>query len=239
MTSCFGLYQRLHLPLPWHPATGTVPLIIYGGASAVGSFAIQLACLSNIHPLICVAGKGIPHVESLIDTTKGDVVLDYRNGNEQLVQEMSSAVKKAGGKVEYAFDAISEHNSYQNICQVLDQSTGQITLILPNKDYEEIPFSITKSKTFVGGAHVGTDMDPWEKEVGSKLGNQEFAYVMFRFLGRGLQQGWFKPMPYEVVPGGLGGVEEGLRRLKEGKVSASKLLFRLDETEGVERYRTN
>jgi NADPH2:quinone reductase len=42
-------------------------------------------------------------------------------------------------------------------------------------------------------------------------------------------------MPYEVVPGGLGGVEEGLRRLKEGKVSASKLVFRIEETEGVER----
>lgn len=82
-------------------------------------------------------------------------------------------------------------------------------------------------------------MDPWQKQTGSLLGNQEFAYVMFRFLGRGMQEGWFKGMPYEVVPGGLAGVEEGLRRLKEGKVSAKKLLFRIDETEGVERYRTN
>jgi len=236
MTAAFGLYQRFHLPLPWHPATAPTPLIIYGGASAVGSYTIQLATLSNIHPLICIAGKGIPHVESLLEPSKGDLILDYRTGNQQLVQDLRAAVAKVpGGKVEYAFDCISEHNSYQNICEVLDRERGHITVILPSKDYSDIPASITHSLTFVGGAHKDKDLHLWQKETGSLLGNQEFAYVMFRFFGRGLQEGWFKPMPYEVVPGGLGGVEEGLRRLKEGKVSASKLVFRIEETEGVER----
>ena len=240
MTAAFGLYQRLNLPLPWHPASSPIPLIVYGGASAVGSYAIQLARLSNIHPIIAIAGKGIPHVQSLIDPSKGDIVLDYRVGNEQLVKDLSAAVKeKASGKVSHAFDCISEHNSYQNVCQVLDKSSGQITNILPGRDYSDIPSSITQTVTHVGGSHKDTDPHPVQKETGSLLGNQEFAYVMFRFLGRGLQEGWFKGMPYEVVPGGLGGVEGGLRRLKEGKVSARKLVFRIDDTEGVERYRTN
>lgn len=239
MTAAYGLYQRLHLPLPWHPTTTPIPLIIYGAASAVGSYAIQLAQLSNIHPLICIAGNGIPHVESLISPSKGDVILDYRAGNEQLVEKLKSEVANAGGKVEYAFDCISEHNSYQNICQVLSRDTGRITLILPNKTYDEIPAEIEKSVTFVGGAHKDTDMDPWEKKTGTAVGNQEFAFVMFRFLGRGLREGWFRGHPYEVVPGGLGGVEEGLRRLKEGKVSAKKLVFRIEDTDGVERYGMN
>ena len=219
-----------------------MPLIIYGGASAVGTYAIQLASLSNIHPIIAVAGKGIPHVESFLDASKGDIALDYRVGDEQLVENLKKAVqnKAPAGKVEYAFDCISEHNSYQNICSVLDHSTGQITLILPFKKYEEIPSTITKSITYVGGAHRDTDLDPWQKKVpGTKAGNQEFAHAMFRFMARGLGEGWFKGMPYEIVPGGLGGVEEGLKRLKDGKVSARKLLFRLEDTEGVERYQTS
>lgn len=147
----------------------------------------------------------------------------------------AAASKVPSGKIELAFDCISEHNSYQNICEVLDRETGHIAVILPTKDYSDIPASIKHSITFVGGAHRDTDMHSWEKETGSRLGNQEFAYVMFRFLGRGLQEGWFRGMPFEVVKGGLGGVEEGLRRLKEGRVSASKLVFRIAETEGVER----
>ncbi|KAL8823977.1 MAG: hypothetical protein Q9191_005395, partial [Dirinaria sp. TL-2023a] len=198
MTAAFGLYQKLNLPLPWHPTSTPIPLIIYGGASAVGTYAIQLASLSNIHPIIAVAGKGIPHVESYLDASKGDIALDYRVGNEKLVSNLQEAAQSKG-KIEYAFDCISEHNSYQNICSpsVLDHSTGQITLIQPFKDYAEIPPSITKSTTFVGGAHKGTDaLDSWQKKVpGTKVGNQEFAHAMFRFIARGLGEGWFRGMP--------------------------------------------
>lgn len=239
MTAAFGLYQRLGLPPPWLPTTTSIPVIIYGAATAVGSFAIQLARQSNIHPLICVAGRGIPHVEGLIDRNKGDVVLDYREGNEQLIKELKAAVQNAGGKVEYALDTVSEHSSYVNICEVLDHKIGKITLVLPGKDYKEIPETVEKSVTFVGAAQIGTDPDPWQKKTGMQTGNEEFALAFFRYFGRGLQKGFFKGHPYEVVPGGLAGVQEALQNLKDGKASAVKYVFRLDDTEGVSRYSMN
>lgn len=235
MTAAVGLYQRLSLPLPWHPATTPTPLIIYGAASAVGSYAIQLAQLSNIHPLICIAGRGIPHVEGLIDKSKGDIVLDYRDGDDKLVQSLEAVVQKHGGKVEYAFDCVSEKGSYINICKVLDHQTGHITLVLPFREYPEIPPTVTQSITLVGSVFKQDDPESAEKNAGTKTGNPEFGYVMFRFFGRGLQEGWFKGHPYEVVPGGLGGVEGALRKLKEGKASAVKYVFRIGETEGVRR----
>lgn len=39
-----------------------------------------LAQLSSIHPVICVADHGVKHVESLMDKSKGDMVLDYCSG---------------------------------------------------------------------------------------------------------------------------------------------------------------
>ena len=239
MTAAFGLYQRLALPPPWRPTLKPIPVIIYGAASAVGSYAIQLAQQSNIHPLICVAGRGISHVGGLIDKSKGDVILDYREGHERLVQDLKAAVQNAGGKVEYAFDAVSGNGSYENICQVLDHQTGKITLVLPGKDYKDIPETIEKSLTTVGSAQVATDLDPWQKKTGTQTGNEEFAMAFFRYFGRGLQKGFFKGHPYEVVPGGLGGVETALKTLKDGKASAVKYVFRIDETEGVSRYNAN
>ena len=231
MTAAVGLYQRLSLPLPWHPATKPIPLIIYGAASAVGSFAIQLAQLSNIHPLICVAGRGIKHVEGIIDKSKGDVILDYRSGDESVVQGFKKAAEQHG-KIEHAFDAVSENGSYINICQALDRS-GAITLVLPGKQYPEIPDTVTQSLTTVGSVFADFDQDSWQKKVGTKTGNQEFGYVMFRLFSRGLAHGWFKGHPYEVVQGGLGGVEGALTNLKEGKASAVKYVFRIADTEGV------
>lgn len=32
-----------------------------------------------------------------------------------------------------------------------------------------------------------------------------------------LEEGWFKGQPQEVVPGGLGGIQSALERLKDGK----------------------
>ena len=238
MTAAFGLYQRLGLPPPWRPTTTPIPVIIYGAAAAVGSFAIQLACQSNIHPLICVAGRAIPHVETLIDPSKGDIVLDYRGGNEQLVQGLKAAVRKAGGKVEYALDAVSEHGSYENIGQVLDHKTGKMTLVLPVKDSKEIPESIERSLTTVGASQIGTDSDPWQKKTGMQTGNEEFALAFFRYFSRGLQKGYFKGHPYEVVPGGLAGIQGALQNLKDGKASGVKYVFRIEETEGVSRDET-
>lgn len=240
MTAAIGLYRRLKgLPLPWHPTTTPTPLIVYGAASAVGAYAIKLAQLSNIHPLICVAGRGTDFVETLISRAKGDVILDYREGDEKLVQNLKSAIDKAGGKVEYAFDAISEHGSYQNICKVLDHQTGQITLILPGRDFSAIPSSIKQSITLVSDVHASSDQIQFQKETGSNTGNTDFGFLMFRFFGRGLQEGWFRGHPHEVVPGGLAGVSGALKNLKDGKASAVKYVFKLDETAGVERYKTN
>lgn len=240
MTAAMGLYQRFEgMPLPWHPTTKSIPLIVYGAASAVGAYAIKLAQLSNIHPLICVAGRGIQFVETIIDSSKGDVILDYREGDDKLVANMKAAVGKVGGKVEYAFDAVSEHGSYENICKVLDHETGQITLVLPGKDYSAIPSSIKQSTTMVGAVHADMDQNQFQKETGSKTGNTDFGYVMFRFFSRGLSEGWFRGHPQEVVPGGLSGLSGALKSLKDGKASAVKYVFRLDETDGVKRSRTN
>jgi NADPH:quinone reductase-like Zn-dependent oxidoreductase len=52
MTAAIALYQQHKLPLPWLPAKEKIPLIVYGGSSAVGAFAIKLAKLSKISPII-------------------------------------------------------------------------------------------------------------------------------------------------------------------------------------------
>lgn len=52
-----GLYLDLKPLVPWLPAKEPTPLIVWGATSAVGSYAVQLAVKSNIHPIICIAGS--------------------------------------------------------------------------------------------------------------------------------------------------------------------------------------
>ncbi|KAL8935116.1 MAG: hypothetical protein Q9211_004874 [Gyalolechia sp. 1 TL-2023] len=56
---------------------------------------------------------------------------------------------------------------------------------------------------------------------------------------RRFQDGWFSGHPQEVVPIGLAGISGALKILKDGQAGAVKNVFRLDEREGVDRYKTN
>ncbi|KAH0848350.1 hypothetical protein AYO21_04376 [Fonsecaea monophora] len=227
MTAAVGLYCRLGLPEPWVAVSQARKdalaggVVVYGAASAVGAFAVKLLVRSKIHPIICVAGRGIPFVEGLIDKSKGDTVIDYRKGDEHVVDGLRAAVP-AGQKLLYAFDAVSEKGSYQNIIKVLDPY-GHISLVLPGKKYEEIPKTVNQTLTTVGSVHgVPDDLS-------------DFGYAWFRLFSLGLKEGWFSGHPYEVVPGGLNGVQTGLENLLQGKASAVKYVYRIADTEGVEK----
>ena len=223
MTAALGLYQRLRLPLPWNPTSEKLPLVIYGGATAVGAFAIKFAKLSNIHPLIVVAGKGSSFVETLIDRQKGDTIIDYREGDEAV----RNKIKAAAGDhpIHYAYDAISEKGSCQNISAALT-APAKITTVLPTKEEEQSPDGIVIARTNVGSVHSPpTD--------GKTIEDREFGAAFYPLIARGLAQGWFSGHPYEVCPGGLGGLEGALRDLKDGKASAVKYVVRIGETQGA------
>ncbi|KAF2720928.1 GroES-like protein [Polychaeton citri CBS 116435] len=217
LTAALGLYgaDRLDLPQPWSPAAEPIPLVVYGASSAVGSYAVQLAQRSNIHPLICVAGRAQEHVQKLISPDRGDIIVDYRNGDQAVAQGIKDALK--GQTLHYAYDAVSEKGSYQNICKVLEPQ-GKITLVLPGRRYPEIPETVKQSITSVGDVHGK---------------NKDLGYVFSRYIFRGLEEEWFKPQPQEIVPGGLEGIQQALEKLKDGTASAVKYVFRIADTPAV------
>jgi NADPH2:quinone reductase len=194
-----------------------------------GAFTIKLAQQSNIHPIIAVAGKGEAFVEKLISREKGDTIIDYRKGDEAVVSGIKDAVKAAGAnEVKYAFDAVSEKGSYVNISKVLAKEGGRMTNVLPGRDYKEVPDYIYRSTTTVGDSHA--PVAKAKAAEGIQTGGKEFAFAFFRLYSRGLQEGWFSGHPYEVVPGGLGGVQKALADLKAGKNSATKYVLNIEDT---------
>jgi NADPH:quinone reductase len=227
MTAAIGLYINLELPAPWHPATEPIPLIVYGASSAVGAFAIKLAVRSNIHPIIAVGGKGEVFVKSIIDESKGDVFVDYRGGADQLVEGMKAGLK--GEEVFHAYDAISEKGSFEACSKVLSEG-GKITLVMPGSDYSAIPRTLKSSITYVGLVHDSNTIDNKTVNWKNHVNGLDFGYVYFKLFGQGLKEGWLKPHPYEVVPGGLNGIPEALTNLREGKSSAVKYVFKIEDT---------
>lgn len=214
LTAAVGLHQHLRLPQPWSPLRDdevSPPLVIYGAASAVGIYAVQLAARANIHPLICVAGASCAHVEKFLDPAKGDVVVDYRKGDDAVVAGITEAAK--GVKLLHAYDAVSEKGSYVNLGKAMADG-GVITTVLFHKE-EDAPKHVKISRTMVGSVH---------KE------DRDLGYVYMRYFAHAMRDGWFKAQPQEVVPGGLGGIQTALENLKAGRANAVKYVFRIADT---------
>jgi hypothetical protein len=218
LTAVEGLYKQLRLPQPWVPAEHPIPLVVYGASSAVGAFAVKLAKLSNIHPIIAIAGKGIPYVQTLVDSSKGDLVLDYRTG----VADMTKRVQEhlAGGSygaLRYGFDAGMGCGDFFE--QVIAPG-GIFNVVLP-ADYD-VP-NLAKTTTSVGAHH---NMD-------GAGDSRDLGLVFCRYFTRALQLGTFQGHPYVVRPGGLAGVEQALKDLKDNKASAEKYVFKIADTPGI------
>ena len=161
--------------------------------------------------------------------------MDYRQGLELMMTEVR---KKLGPlKATHALDAISANESWVPLAKMVDFPGGQVSVVSGANDYDvNIPTGVEIKYTYVGTAHYGaykTGMpkQPADKEVVHS--DREFAFVFLRYISRMLAKGEFEGHPTEVIPGGLDGVQEGLRRLKNGEARGFKFVYRVCETSGL------
>ncbi|CAD0094100.1 unnamed protein product [Aureobasidium vineae] len=228
-----GLFGMLGLPMMWQRSQDeqkAIPLVIYGASGAVGSAAVQFAVNANFHPLICVAGSGAYAIQPLLDSSKGDVVLDYREGAEKLVENMKTALGEH--ELHYAFDCVSEHGSSANICKVL-QRGGHISLVLPS-GVKDVPPGFDVNTTMAGNLWTGFKNKGDTHGAMGLAGGTEFGYCYSRLFGHWFGEGKLRVHSPEVVEGGLLGVEKALKNLREGKNHGVKYVVRVRDTPGLE-----
>lgn len=221
LTAAVALYRHLKLPMPWAPADTAIPFVIYGASTAVGAFAAKLATLGNVHPIIAIAGGGKGYVETLIDRTKGDVVIDYRGGPDETIRQIRKHLEETGVQVQprHGLDSGIGPQCAKILKEVIVPG-GSVNLVLPS-NFDTSP--AIKSTTSVGDAH----------NLGGAGDARELAFVLCRYFTRGLQQRTFAGHPFEVRSKGLEGVEQALRDLKAGRASAVKYVFRVADTPGL------
>lgn len=181
---------------------------------------MKLAQESNIHPVIAIAGDTIPYIQTLLDPSKKDAVVDYRQDQAKVIADLKQAISKSGTThVKYAFDTIGKQVGVDALKEVLD-SDGHIDFILPP---EVNVGPLSHSTTYVQVVH-----GPVDGAVARTLG-----YMISKWFTLGFQTGVFTGHPYEIKKGGLYGLQPALTDLKEGKNSGVKYVVRVGETEGI------
>ncbi|KAI8999071.1 GroES-like protein [Trametes punicea] len=217
-----GLYNHhpdgksVSFPAPWEERGTTKfagkPALILGGSSSVGQYAIQMAKLSGFSPIITTAS---PHNEQLLLSLGASHVVDRTLSPADIKAELSKLTQ--GRRFEFVYDAIALADTQALGYEFLAPG-GALVLVLP----DSIPAELKKADdnkrvvTVFGNVHT-----PENREVGVEL---------YKRLTEWLQKGVVVPNKAEVLPNGLAGIPEGLERLKNNKVSGTKLIARPQET---------
>ncbi|KAJ3507255.1 hypothetical protein NMY22_g16987 [Coprinellus aureogranulatus] len=212
-----GLYQASPLGLgfdaPIKPKNrgkyGGTPIVVLGGSSAVGHFALQLAKLSGFSPIITTAS--LRHEDSLKAIGATHVFDRTKPITESQLKEITSS------PIKHIVDAISTPETQRQGFDILAPGGKQV-LVLPAEGFwkEE---GEKQDKTALQA--YGSKAFPQHVELLKELwGN-------FTEL---LEKGLIKPHNVEVLPNGLNGIADGLKKSEEGKVSNTKLVAHPQET---------
>jgi len=184
------------------------PIVILGGATSVGQFAIQLAKFSGFSPIITTASlKHTDYLKSLGATH----VFDRNLPSNELVSEVN---KITGNKpIQFVYDSVSVPATQQAGLDLL-ASGGRLALVLPPA--VKIPEDKSISAVF------GVITHPQNKELLETLYHDK--------ISGWLEKGIIKPNKVEVLPDGLKGIVDGLKRMENDQVSGLKLVAHPQET---------
>jgi NADPH:quinone reductase-like Zn-dependent oxidoreductase len=237
-----GLYQQMGLPGP-DTADGKAngqAMLIYGGSTATGMHGIQFAklyvtpgamrnykanddCRSGFEVITTCSSRNFDLVKSF----GADHAFDYTSPT------CAADIRKlTNDKLMYAWDTVSEGSSPKICCDALASSGNpKYGTILKVTD---LPRNDVQYFYSLGYTMIGEDFrfrgDSVFKAVPEDF---EFGVKWNSVAGKLLAQGKLKPLRKDIRSGGLEGIFQGLSDLKEGRVSGTKLVYRISQEQGI------
>nr|POF20062.1 protein toxd [Quercus suber] len=212
-----GLFQQaLKLNLPTEPTTKGET----GGSSATGSLAIQYAKLAGYRVITTCS----PRNNAFVTALGADAVFDYK------APGCGAAINRAtNDSLQLAWDTISLPASAQICADALASSpaaAARYGCILPVEfPRSDIPSTMTFMYTIFNEPFVKAG-----SETPAKPDDFTFAQRFFGITEQLLREQKLTPHPAQVGAGGLEGALRGMQDMKEEKVSAVKLVYRVRET---------
>ncbi|KAK8097726.1 zinc-binding dehydrogenase [Apiospora kogelbergensis] len=221
-TAVQALFQRLGLPEPSKPATSPFPVLINGGTSSVGVYAVQLAKMAGLFVIATASRRNHAFLRGL----GADAVVDYNDAD--WVEQVR---KVSHDGLEHAFDCISEKETTPAVARCLSPTKGgHVMCILPRKTAElpeelqnRVRVESTIAYTVFGRPLRYGDFD---NHGGETPADKAFWEKYLALLPGYLESGRVKPnKPKEI--GGLEDIPKGFELHAQGKVSAEKLVYKV------------
>ncbi|KZV73102.1 GroES-like protein [Peniophora sp. CONT] len=232
-TAAYALYFRLGLPKPFTPEAAEFKkkgdkILVWGGSTAVGHHAIQLAALSGLE----VYATASPSAHNEVKALGASHVFDYRD--PKVVTKILAAAGEKG--VIYALDAVSEKGSTDATIDAISHARGgAITTVLPVSDETQQRREDVKVDFIVMGMVLGIELVVAHIHLPAVPEDKVRIYEYCTQVMPRLLDGWkagvgsshFRTQRLREIPGGLEGIAQGMRIMQDGAYGREKLVCRI------------
>ncbi|KAI5458679.1 hypothetical protein BGZ63DRAFT_474313 [Mariannaea sp. PMI_226] len=192
-------------------------LLIWGGSSVVGYFAIQLAKLYNIEVATTCSPRNFEQARQAGATH----VFDYND------EDVTPKIKAALPNLAHVFDTIGNATSSATAAEAISNSEGVLCTVRPGKaNTQDVPSHIKVTDVFVftvfPTAHSYRGKAHWPVKMADHNLGSEFHAKLESLLG----DGSLKPPAVRII-GTLSPstVEEAMKLNRQGRISGEKLIF--------------
>lgn len=224
--TAFYAEQGHGLTPPWEEGGRRVgegkSIVIIGGASSVGQYAIQMARLSGYDRIVTNASS---NNHEFLKKIGAHVVLDRSTSTPDAFFEALG-----GLPLDFVFDAISASSTQQLGIQILRKAKVPGShLVIVHVVVPDVPDPEAKA---LGQSEKPRIEIKQILGLGSSPALRHLSEPLAKFLGGPdgyIAQGLFTPNRPHVVPGGLSAIEEALALNKSG-VSGKKVVIRPQDT---------
>ncbi|RDX46877.1 GroES-like protein [Lentinus brumalis] len=209
---------RLGLVEPPEKAKNSEWVLIYGGSSSVGQCAVQLAHLAGYK----VVSTASPRNHELVKSLGADTVFDYRD------PEVVSKIKQAtGDAVKHVLDTISEGDSQRISAESLGPQGGKVIVLLKPQPEATSRKDVKLQHTLLYTV-LGREFD-YGPGADYPVAPEDRAHMVqfLKKIPKFIEDGSIKPLKVRLWEGGLNAIPEGLQYMREGKVSAEKIVYRI------------
>ncbi|THU86096.1 GroES-like protein [Dendrothele bispora CBS 962.96] len=215
LTAAYGLCADAPLGVGLNPTFDDIKekfqektALVIGGSTSVGQYVIQVLRYLGFPTIIVYASA---HQFPYLKTFGATDLIDRK---AVPFSDLDTAVKKVtSSPIDVVYDTISLVDSQAAGYKLLPNG-GKMVITVEDEIKDKV-----EGKEFV---HVFGNVHPED--------HKEFGVKLFSKLPKLLEDGIIVPNKVEDLPGGLDGIVEGLRRLKNNEVSGIKLVSHPDET---------
>ncbi|KAJ4994295.1 Zinc-type alcohol dehydrogenase-like protein C2E1P3.01-like protein 4 [Stagonosporopsis vannaccii] len=189
-------------------------VLIWGGSSSVGLYAIQIARQHNFNIVTVCSPKHHEKVKSL----GANHVFDYKS------DDVVDKIKSAAPRVQYIFDTIGDKSSSATSSHALGEAGGTLCTVRPGKANTEHVSSQAKVTDVLVWTAFLKDHQYKENKWPANEDDHKLSADLFENLSQWLEDGTIKPNETKVLHG-LDKVPEGFQEYRDGRISGYKIVY--------------